>query len=79
MLCLISAAEHGEIEPARHVGIHCGDACQEHRSVFIDPARLIGIVLSVLMHDRLLRLPPSKFPISDCEPRGHMRPGREVR
>ena len=32
-------------EPARLVGIHCGDACQEHRSVFIDPARLIGIVL----------------------------------
>jgi hypothetical protein len=32
-------------EPARHVGIHCGDTCQEHRSVFIDPARLIGIVL----------------------------------
>ena len=31
--------------PARLVGIHCGDACQEHRSVFIDPARLIGIVL----------------------------------
>jgi hypothetical protein len=25
--------------------IHCGDACQEHRPVFIDPARLIGIVL----------------------------------
>jgi hypothetical protein len=32
-------------EPARHVGIHCGDAFQEHRPVFIDPARLIGIVL----------------------------------
>jgi len=46
---------------------------QEHRSPFIDPARLIGISFSVLMHDRLLRLMPSKFPISDREPPGHMR------
>jgi len=44
--------------------------------VFIDPARLIGSVLFCVMHDRLLRLLPSKFPISDCEPRGHMR--REI-
>jgi hypothetical protein len=45
-LRLIRALTHYQrAEPARHVGIHCGDACQEHRSVFIDPARLIGIVL----------------------------------
>jgi hypothetical protein len=32
-------------EPARHVGIHLGEACQQRQSVFIDAARLIGIVL----------------------------------
>jgi hypothetical protein len=32
-------------EPARHVGIHCADACRERRSVFIDAAQLIGIVV----------------------------------
>jgi hypothetical protein len=32
-------------QAAHHAAIHCGDACQERRSVFIEPARLIGIIL----------------------------------
>jgi hypothetical protein len=32
-------------KPPYRVAIHCGDACQERRSVFVDPARLISIIL----------------------------------
>jgi hypothetical protein len=51
-------------EPARYVGIHCV-APQVRRSVFIDPARLIGVVLCCAgtSANRLLRLLPSRFPV----------------
>jgi hypothetical protein len=49
------------------IGNHCGDACQEYRSVFIDAAQLIGVVLFCADASFCAGSAPSAAPINAFE------------